>query len=307
MKQDMTLLIMAAGMGSRFGGLKQIEPVGPSEEFMIDYSVYDAILAGFTKVVFIIKEENYEIFKETIGSRVEPYIQVEYCFQDIEDLPSGYKVPEGRTKPWGTAHAILAAKDTIHENFAIINADDFYGREAFLDVANFLQELQEENQYAVIGYEVENTLTENGSVKRAVLDNTNGILNRLVESNIEKKDGVIIASPLSGEASFTIESTCPVSLNMFGFSPSIFKHIEDNFIPFLEENSNKITTCEYLIPDLVAKLIGEKAIIVKMIPTKAKWQGVTYKEDTPKVIEMVAKEITEGRYKKNLWEDFKRP
>ena len=307
MNQDMTLLIMAAGIGSRFGGLKQIESVGPSGEFMIDYSVYDAILAGFTKIVFIIKKENYEIFKETIGSRVEPYIQVEYCFQDIEALPDGYQVPENRTKPWGTAHAILAAKDVIHENFAIINADDFYGREAFLDIANFLTELHEENQYAVIGYEVENTLTENGSVKRAVLDTENGILNRLIESNIEKKDGVIVASPLSGKASFVIESDSPVSLNMFGFSPSIFKHIEDNFIPFLEENMDKITTCEYLIPDLVANLIREKTITVKMIPTKSKWQGVTYKEDTPKVIAMIQKKIEEGRYKKNLWEDFKRP
>lgn len=303
MKNDKTLLIMAAGMGSRFGGLKQIEPVGPNKEFMIDYSIYDAIIAGFTKIVFVIKKDNYDVFKETIGSRIEPYINVEYCFQDINALPIGFELPEGRIKPWGTAHAILAAKNVIHENFAIINADDFYGREAFLDVANFLNKLESDNQYAVIGYEVDHTLTENGSVKRAVLDANAGMLNKLTESSIEKKDGLIVASPLSGEPSFIIEKDTPVSLNMFGFSPSIFKHIEDNFIPFLEENINDRTTCEYLIPDLVSKLMKENTVTVQMIPTKARWQGVTYKEDTSKVIEMIQREISLGKYQEDLWEN----
>lgn len=307
MKNDKTLLIMAAGMGSRFGGLKQIEPVGPNKEFMIDYSIYDAIIAGFTKIVFVIKKDNYDVFKETIGSRIEPYINVEYCFQDINALPIGFELPEGRIKPWGTAHAILAAKNVIHENFAIINADDFYGREAFLDVANFLNKLESDNQYAVIGYEVDHTLTENGSVKRAVLDANAGMLNKLTESSIEKKDGLIVASPLSGEPSFIIEKDTPVSLNMFGFSPSIFKHIEDNFIPFLEENINDRTTCEYLIPDLVSKLMKENTVTVQMIPTKARWQGVTYKEDTSKVIEMIQREISLGKYQEDLWEKLKRP
>lgn len=307
MKQNMTLLIMAAGMGSRFGGLKQIEPVGPSKEFMIDYSVYDAILAGFTKIVFVIKRENYDIFKETIGSRVEPYIDVEYCFQDLNALPVGYKLPDGRVKPWGTAHAILAAKDTIHENFAIINADDFYGREAFLDIANFLRNSASDNKYAVVGYEVEPTLTENGSVKRGVLDAKDGILNKLIESSIEKKDGIIVATPLNGYPSFVIEKDTPVSMNMFGFSPSIFTHIENNFIPFLQDNENNKTTCEYLIPDLVAKLMAENIVTVQMIPTKSRWQGVTYKEDTSKVIEMIQNEINLGKYDEDLWKNFKRP
>lgn len=307
MKKDMTLLIMAAGMGSRFGGLKQIEPVGPSKEFMIDYSVYDAIIAGFTKIVFVIKEENYEIFKETIGSRVEPYINVEYCFQDLESLPEGYHLPEGRVKPWGTAHAILTAKDVIHENFAIINADDFYDREAFLDIANFLNNLEIDNEYAVIGYEVEHTLTENGSVKRGVLDTNNGILSKLIESSVEKKDGIIVASPLSGAPNFTIKKDTPVSMNMFGFSPSIFKHIEDNFVPFLKENQNNISTCEFLIPDLVSKLMLQNIVTVKMIPTKARWQGVTYKEDTSKVIERIQNEINLGKYEEDLWKNLKRP
>ena len=301
MKKDMTLLVMAAGMGSRFGGLKQIEPLGPSDEFIIDYSIYDAIKAGFNKVVFVIKKENYEIFKETIGRRIEPHIQVEYCFQDINNLPEGYKVPEGRIKPWGTAHAILSAKDKIHENFAIINADDFYGQEAYLDVANFLQNSNNENEYVVIGYNVEHTLTEHGSVKRAVLKSNDDLLTKLIESNIEKNGDEIVATPLNGDESFKINKDTSVSMNMFGFSPNLFKYIEDNFTLFLDENKDNIDKCEYLIPDLLTKLMIEDKISIKVISTKAKWQGVTYKEDKPKVIERIANEIEKGVYGKDLW------
>ena len=301
MKKDMTLLVMAAGMGSRFGGLKQIEPFGPSDEFIIDYSIYDAIKAGFNKVVFVIKEENYEIFKETIGSRIEPHIKVEYCFQDINNLPDGYKVPEGRIKPWGTAHAILSAKDKIHENFAIINADDFYGQEAYLDVAKFLQNSDDENEYVVIGYNVEHTLTEHGSVKRAVLESNDNLLNRLIESNIEKKDDTIEATPLRGEESFIIRKDASVSMNKFGFSSNLFKYVEDNFTTFLDENKDNLDKCEYLIPDLLTKLMNENKINIKVIPTKAKWQGVTYKEDKPKVVERIKSEIQKGIYKEDLW------
>lgn len=305
MEKNMTLLIMAAGMGSRFGGLKQIETVGPTNEFIIDYSVYDAIVAGFNKVVFVIKEENYDIFRDTIGKRIEPYINVEYCFQSLKSLPNDIDVPEGREKPWGTAHAILAAKEVIHENFAIINADDFYGREAFIDIANFLKRFASDNKYAVVGYEVEHTLTEHGSVKRAVLEQHDDVLCKLIESTIEKKDGVIVASPLNGAESFVINRCAPVSMNMFGFSPSIFKYIEENFIPFLEKNKDNILKCEYLIPELVAELIGRGIIDVSVIPTKSRWQGVTYKEDTPKVMKMIENEIEMGKYKRDLWEDFK--
>ena len=301
MKKDMTLLVMAAGMGSRFGGLKQIEPFGPSDEFIIDYSIYDAIKAGFNKVVFVIKKENYEIFKETIGRRIEPHIQVEYSFQDINNLPEGYKVPEGRIKPWGTAHAILSAKDKIHENFAIINADDFYGQEAYLDVANFLQNSNNENEYVVIGYNVEHTLTEHGSVKRAVLQSNGNLLTKLIESNIEKVGDEIVATPLNGDESFKINKDTSVSMNMFGFSPNLFKYIEDNFTLFLDENKDNLDKCEYLIPDLLTKLMSEDKISIKVIPTKAKWQGVTYKEDKPKVIERIANEIEKGVYGKDLW------
>ena len=177
---DYTLLIMAAGMGSRFGGLKQIEPVGPNDEFIIDYSVYDAVKAGFTKVVFIIKRENEQIFKETIGSRVEGKIKVEYVFQDMDNLPEGYEVPEGREKPWGTAHAILCAKDTIKEPFAIINADDFYGRDAYMVMIKALKENIDKNRCVIVGYEAGTTLSENGSVKRAICEMENGKLTKLV-------------------------------------------------------------------------------------------------------------------------------
>lgn len=303
MKKNMTLLIMAAGMGSRFGGLKQIEPVGPHGEFIIDYSIYDAIKAGFNKVVFIIKEENYETFKETIGNRIQNYIDVSYCFQKLEDLPDGYNVPEGRVKPWGTAHAILSAKNLIHENFAIINADDFYGRDAFKVIGEFLQKHENSklNQFAVVGYEVANTLTENGSVKRGVCEVKNGYLTKLIESSVEKIENKIIASPLDGSASFSISSDTRVSMNMFGFTKEIFNYIDSNFVPFLQVNKDNIEKCEYLIPNIVCQAVNEDFATVQVLETCAKWQGVTYKEDTEKVVKEISKMVDAGIYPKKLW------
>lgn len=205
-EKDLTLLIMAAGMGSRFGGLKQIEPVGPNDEFIIDYSVYDAIKAGFNKIVFIIKKENYEVFKETIGKRIEDKIKVEYAFQDLNNLPAGYTCPPDRTKPWGTAHAILAAKDIIHEPFAIINSDDFYGRDAYQVISKFLNDEKKENTYALVGYHVKNTLTENGSVKRGVCKINNNLLESIIESSVIEENGIITASPLDGTMPFIIDN-----------------------------------------------------------------------------------------------------
>lgn len=302
MKQDLTLLIMAAGIGSRFGGLKQMEPVGPSGEFMIDYSIYDAIQAGFNKIVFVIKEENYDDFRKTIGNRIESFIRVEYCFQDLYAIPSGYEVPEGRIKPWGTAHAILSAKPLIHEKFAIINADDFYGREAFTVMHSFLSASNDENEYAIVGYKVKNTLTDNGSVKRGVLRTSGKMLTKLTESSIEEVNGEIIASPLNGAPSFRIEADTTVSMNMMGFHPNIFNYIEEYFSNFLDFNAGNMLACEYLIPDLVQKLVEENKIKVEIIPTDAKWQGVTYKEDVHKVVNMISSEIEKGIYKQNLWE-----
>lgn len=300
-KDNLTLLIMAAGMGSRFGGLKQIEPVGPNGEFIIDYSIYDAIQAGFNKVVFIIKEENYEVFKETIGKRVEDKIKVEYVFQKLEDLPQGYTCPEKREKPWGTAHAILSAKNNIHEPFAIINADDFYGRDAYFVISNFLKEKQEENTYGLVGYQVKNTLTENGSVKRGVCRLNGNYLEELIESSVIEENGIITATPLDGSDSFPVMEDTYVSMNMLGFNPSLFPYIESHFPDFLEKNKDNILKCEYLIPDVLTMATEEGYAKTKVLPTTAKWEGVTYQEDKDSVVKAIQTLIDEGAYPQNLW------
>lgn len=302
MNKDITLVILAAGMGSRFGGLKQITPLGPNEEFIIDYSVYDAIKAGFTKIVFLIKEENYEIFKETIGSRVEPHIAVEYCFQKNDNLPAGYEIPKERVKPLGTAHAILCCKDKVNEPFMTINADDFYGRDAYMTGAEFLRNAKE-NTYGLVGYLVKNTLTENGAVKRGVCEIENDYLKTLIESSIERIDpNTIMASPLNGDKPFKIKENTTVSMNMLLFTPSIFKYIEDNFAKFLDKNKDNMDKCEYLIPDILFQAIEENYATTKVLPTTATWHGVTYKEDADSVKKALASLVEEKEYPNNLWE-----
>ena len=299
MEKELTLVIMAAGMGSRFGGLKQIEPVGPNGEFIIDYSIYDAVRAGFNKVVFIIKEENFEIFKETIGSRVEKQIHVEYVFQRITDIPEGYDIG-GRTKPWGTSHAILAAKNNVKGDFIVINADDFYGADAYIQARKFFDE-DEPNEYAIIGYKIKNTLTENGAVKRGVCKEENGYLTSLIESSVEEKDGHIIASPLDGRASFEIKADDPVSMNFFCFKDDLFPYLEKNLKVFFEKNKDNLEKCEYLIPDSVYNSVEEGRVRVRVIPTTAKWQGITYKEDKERLVNDINELIEEGVYPQNLW------
>lgn len=300
--ENLTLLIMAAGMGSRFGGLKQIEPIGPNGEFIIDYSIYDAIQAGFNKVVFIIKKENYDIFKETIGKRIEDKINVEYVFQDLKDLPDGYTCPEDRVKPWGTAHAILAARNTIKEPFAVINSDDFYGRDAYLVISNFLKK-KEEKTYAMVGYQVKNTLTENGSVKRGVCKLNGNYLDEIIESSIIEENGIITASPLDGSNSFTIDKDTSVSMNMLGFNPSLFSYLNEKFPKFLDKNKEDILKCEYLIPDVLTDAIKENYANTVVLPTTAKWEGVTYKEDKEAVVKAIQKLIDDGVYPQNLWKN----
>ena len=281
---EKTLLIMAAGMGSRFGGLKQIEPVGPNGEFIIDYSIYDALKAGFNKVVFVIKRENFDLFNETVGNRVSKHIKVEYAFQDMDDLPGGFKRPVDREKPWGTSHAILSAKNLIHENFAIINADDFYGRDAYYVMSKFLDENHSDNTYCVVGYKLGNTLSLNGSVKRGVCYENSGFLTELIESKVERVDNGIVASPLDGSDSFDVTEDTLVSMNMLGFNTSIFNYIEDNFPKFLEAHKDDILKCEYLIPDTVFDAMSNGFCRVKLLSTSAKWQGITYKEDKQLVV-----------------------
>ena len=307
--KNITLVILAAGMGSRFGGLKQIEPMGPNGEFIIDYSIYDAIIAGFNKVVFLIKEENFEIFKKTIGKRVENHIKVEYVFQKNDNLPKKYENLKDREKPLGTAHAILCCKDIVKEPFMIINADDFYGSDAFAKGAEFLKNMHDETPhvYGMIGYIAKNTLTENGAVKRGICQVENGLLTKLTESSVEKINEKIYATPLDNKLeNFEVKENDMVSMNMLLFDGSIFKYLEENFELFLNENNDKLNTFEYLIPDVLFKAIEEKYAICKVIPTVSTWYGVTYKEDKEAVKNSIKKLVKtmnnkEGKYPNNLW------
>ena len=295
-----TLLVMAAGMGSRFGGLKQIEPMGPNGEFLIDYSVYDAKLAGFTKIVFIIKEENYDIFKETIGKRVEPYIETEYVFQDDSNLKEKYKDLQTRLKPLGTGHAILCAKDKVKTPFAIINADDFYGRDAYVVASKYLDKIDDKH-YAVVGYKVGKTLSPNGAAKRGICKEENGKLKDLIESSVEKIDDKIIAKPLDGDTEFTVEDDSLVSMNMLLFTPKIFDYLEEKLTKFLETNKNDLSKCEFLIPDVVKDAIKEDRVEVDLLSTNAIWHGVTYKEDKEEVVKAIDELIKEKVYPNKLW------
>jgi len=298
----MKLLILAAGMGSRFGGLKQIEPVDDYQNYIIDYSVYDAISAGFDSVVFLIKEEIYDEFRETIGKRVEGRIKVEYAFQRQNTIPSGYNVPSNRVKPWGTAHAILECKDIINESFAMINADDYYGKDAFIVAAKAIKELKGTN-YASVAYKAKNTMTEHGGVKRGVCyKNNNNELDKLIESSISFNDhGTITCKPLDGSTIFETSPDTLVSMNLFVFTKEIFKQLEEGLVEFFEDNKNDLSTCEYLIPTYVDELIHSNKATVKVLDTKAIWYGITYKEDKPGVVKALKEYTDNGDYPVGLW------
>ena len=305
MKKDITLVILAAGMGSRFGGLKQIEPMGPKGEFIIDYSIYDAIKAGFNKVVFLIKEENYKIFKETIGARVEPHIKVEYAFQKNDNVPVFKDELKNRVKPLGTAHAILCCKDKVHEPFMIINADDFYGSDAFQKGAEFLFNIKNEkpHTFGMIGYLVKNTITENGRVKRGICSVENNYLKSITESSVGRiEDGTIKAKPLDESLDeFDVSENDTVSMNMLLFDTSIFDYIDSKFEKFLTNNKNDLEKCEYLIPDVLFESIDEGFSTCEIIPTTSTWHGVTYKEDTEKVKDALKEMSNNGIYPQDLW------
>ena len=293
----MTLAIMAAGLGSRFGGLKQIEPVGPNGEFIIDYSIYDAIKAGFNKIVIIIKEENYNDFKETIGKRIEGKIDVEYVFQKNDDIPPGFSVPENRIKPWGTGHVLYTLRNVIKEPFAVISADDFYGREPY----KLLFDSLSNGEYSTIGYKIGNTLTDVGSVKRGVFFTKNGYVTHIVESKVEKIDNVIICTPLNGGDDYIISDDQTVSMLMFGFQPSIFNYINDDIINFFNNHKNKLDDCEYFLPDIITGMIKEGIAKYKLIQTSSVWKGVTYKEDLKDLKEYIKNEIEHGIYPNKLY------
>ena len=293
----MTLAIMAAGMGSRFGGLKQIEPVGPNGEFIIDYSIYDAIKAGFDKVVFVIKEENYIDFKETIGRRIENKIKVEYVFQKLDDIPNGYKIPSSRIKPLGTGHVLYSLRNVINEPFAVISADDFYGGEPFQLLAKSLKL----GEYSTIGYKIGNTLTDNGSVKRGIFFTKDNYVTHIVESKVEKVNGIIKCIPLNGGEEYIIDDNQTVSMLMFGFQSSIFKYIDKDILLFLEKNKNNLSECEYFLPDIITNMIKDNTAKFKLLETKSVWKGITYKEDLYNLKEYINSEIKKGIYPNKLY------
>lgn len=300
-----SLVIMAAGIGSRFGGgIKQLAPVGPTGEIIMDYSVHDAILAGFDKIVFIIRRDIEEDFREVIGDRIEKIckrngVEVAYAFQSIDSLPSGFSVPEGRTKPWGTGQAVLAAKDVINEPFAVINADDYYGKEAFKIIHEFLASEVKQTEFCMAGYKLCNTLSENGGVTRGVCKVKNGYLTDIKETHN------IVKTASGAEADgVEIPPESIVSMNMWGFHPDYLKTLESDFIRFLKGISKGEQKAEYLIPIHIGELLKSEKISVKILNTADKWFGVTYKEDRDSVVEAFKSLIAKGEYKPNLFQDM---
>ena len=300
----MTLLILAAGMGSRYGGLKQLDPITDKGEFIIDFSVYDAVVSGFDKIVFVIKEENLETFRETIGKRFENKVKVEYAFQKLDDLPRGFSVPEGRTKPWGTAQAMLAARDVINEPFAVINADDFYGRNAFEALkAHFDKKCESSvSQYCMVGYVLENTLTENGTVSRGVCDVRDGYLVDVVERTKISRAGDV-AVYQDGDVEIKIPLDAIVSMNCWGFTPDIFDKVKEGFAKFLAEPSSDIKR-EYYLPFAVKELMDMGECKVSVYSTTDAWYGVTYKEDRDHVYNSLAALKKNGVYPDKLNENI---
>ena len=302
-----TLVVMAAGMGSRYGGLKQIDPVDPQGHIIMDFSVYDAIKAGFGKVVFVIKRENEAAFKEAFGDRIATQIPTEIVFQELENLPEGYAVPEGRVKPWGTGHAVLSCADVVDTPFVVINADDFYGRDAFYKAAEYLRIHTDEEDlyhYVMVAYRLENTLTENGHVARGVCStDEDGYLTGITErTKIYKKGDKAAYTEDDGETFTELEPDVPVSMNMWGFTPGFLKELRDRFPRFLDENlKTNPLKCEYFLPFVVDELLKEKRAAVKVEKSTDRWFGVTYKEDKPVVEANIRRLKEEGVYPDELW------
>lgn len=300
------LVIMAAGMGSRYGGLKQIDPVDEQGHIIMDFSLYDAVKAGFEKVVFVIKRENEKDFKEAIGNRAAQAMQVEYAFQELTNIPEGFEVPEGRVKPWGTGHAVLSCKDVIDGPFVVINADDYYGASAFQQLYDFLttHEDGEKYEYAMVGYVLENTLTENGHVARGVCEtDANGYLAGITErTHIEKRGENTEYTEDDGATWHVIPEGSTVSMNMWGFTEGFMKELENGFAPFMEkglqENPMK---CEYFLPSVVDALVDDGKAQVTVLKSFDRWYGVTYKEDKQNVMDAVKKMKDQGLYPQNLW------
>lgn len=297
----MILVVMAAGIGSRFGGIKQLTKVGPNGEFLIDYSIYDAIQAGVEKVVFVIKKEHIGLFRDTIGKRIESKIKVEYAFQKIEDIPTDFQVPENRVKPWGTGHALLTAKPFVDKSFMIINADDFYGRDAFQKLASFLKKESGRDKFAMVAYQLKNTLSLNGTVSRGICITQNNNLKTVTErTKIGYFEDKLVYFEEDGY--HEIEENAKVSVNLFGFTPKIFQQAEIYFKNFFKE-SNNLEKDEFYLPTIVQKMIDDNLATVEVLETTSKFTGMTYKEDLEGVQNDINNLIKNGVYPSNLWGD----
>ncbi|MEG0326994.1 MAG: sugar phosphate nucleotidyltransferase [Erysipelothrix sp.] len=297
--EDLTLVILAAGMGSRYGGLKQIDKFGKSGEAIIDFSIYDAIQAGFNKLVLIIREEHEAIFEEELVAKIRPHINVEYAFQNIKDVPEWFEGVEGREKPWGTTHALLSARKHVTGPFMIINADDYYGKQAFVEMAKFLKESVADNKASMMGYIVDNTITDNGTVTRGVCKDKEGFLVDIVETDgIKRTDKGVVGGP--GEA--LIPDGTLVSMNFWGFTPAIFDLMDSKFERFLKEDVvGNPMKAEALLPNDVGSLIDDGKLSVQILQTPDRWFGVTYQEDKPMVLAQFDKFQTDGTYPSKLW------
>ncbi len=303
--KNTTLVIMAAGMGSRFGGgIKQLEPMGPNGEIIMDYSIYDAIQAGFNKVVFVTRKDLFETFREVIGDRISKVIPVEYAFQEMDAIPAEFSVPEGRNKPWGTGQAILAVKDVVKDPFLVINADDYYGKKAFRIIHDYLVEdhpHDKKYQFCMAGFILGNTLSDNGAVTRGVCKvDANGNLTGVTETGgiVKTADGA--EADAADGSKVSIDPSAHVSMNMWGFTPDFLEVLEGGFTEFLKEHGTELKS-EYLLPEVVDQLIQSGEADVKVLETTDKWFGVTYKEDKPVVVDSIRKLIEDGIYPEKLY------
>jgi len=301
-----TLLVLAAGMGSRYGGLKQMDPMGPNGESVLDYSVYDAIRAGFQRVVFIIRRDFADSFKANIGNKFADKIEIEYCYQDLNDLPEGYSLPEGRVKPWGTTHAILAARDLIDSHFAVINADDFYGKDSFQQIISYFHESEnpssDKENYCMVGYKLSNTLSDHGDVNRGVCQGDSGFLNNIEEHTeiLVENDGVCRGNNLDGDR-VEVSPSALVSMNFWGFPASLMPHLQSHFEAFLAERGTEMKS-ECYIPTVVDDLIKADQAQCYILETSSSWFGVTYPQDKDACVASIKELVDAGEYPSKLWE-----
>ena len=292
--KNLTLLVMAAGMGSRYGGLKQLDPVGPNSETIIDYSIFDAIKAGFNKVIFIIRKEFKIEFQNNITNKYKNKIKVKFAFQELSNLPLGYECPDGRIKPWGTGHAILSAKELINEPFVVINGDDYYGFESFKVIADFY--FLGEEKFSMVAFRLDNTLSKFGVVTRGLCQVSDGLLTSVIETEDLHKSGDFVSS----NRDITLNGSEPVSMNMWGFNPKLFNYLGKQFLSFLDQSGKKLKS-EFLIPSVINELIISGDETISVLHSDSNWFGVTYKEDKPFVVSEIKRLIHEGKYPEKLF------